>query len=214
VTTTTPYDGRAAKILDAAADLLIRHGYRRVTIEDIAVAAGIGKGTVYLHWRTREELFGAVFQREVDAAIGELVAALKADPGVALLHRFAEVFFLAILRRPLLHGMVIGDAQMWGKLVGAERDLEPPGHEKVAVSYVELLAARGLLRKDMTPGELSYAFQAVFEGFVYAERTAGHGTLEERAALLARTIRAAFEAPAPGDAPAAELIELLEALRA
>src|SRR5262249_5935990 len=51
---------RAARILDAAADLLLRHGYRRVTIDDVAAGAGIGKGTVYLHWKAREQLFSAV----------------------------------------------------------------------------------------------------------------------------------------------------------
>ena len=97
---------RETKILEVAADMLVRHGYRRVTIDDVAGAAGIGKGTVYLHWKTREELFGAVFAREVRGAIADMVTALRADPAVALLHRFAAEFFLAILRRPLLYGMV------------------------------------------------------------------------------------------------------------
>ncbi|MGW2198666.1 helix-turn-helix domain-containing protein, partial [Streptosporangium sp. NPDC001682] len=43
--------GRADRILDAAAELLVRLGYRKVTIDDIARLAGIGKGTVYLHPR-------------------------------------------------------------------------------------------------------------------------------------------------------------------
>src|SRR5919197_6155848 len=56
---------RAARILDVTAELLLRHGYRRVTVDDIARHADIGKGTVYLHWKTRDDLFKAVFEREV-----------------------------------------------------------------------------------------------------------------------------------------------------
>ena len=41
---------RAGRILDAAAELLLRWGYKRVSIEEIARHAGIGKGTVYLHF--------------------------------------------------------------------------------------------------------------------------------------------------------------------
>jgi AcrR family transcriptional regulator len=53
---------RAARILDATAELLLRHGYRRVTIDDIARHADIGKGTVYLHWKTALNSASRVFQ--------------------------------------------------------------------------------------------------------------------------------------------------------
>src|SRR6266508_6776089 len=62
---------RAARILDVAAELLLRHGYRRVTIDDVARGADVGKGTVYLHWKTRDDLFQAVFEREVLQALEE-----------------------------------------------------------------------------------------------------------------------------------------------
>ena len=48
---------RAERILDAALELLQRWGYRKTTIEDIAKQAGVAKGTVYLHWKTRDALF-------------------------------------------------------------------------------------------------------------------------------------------------------------
>ena len=80
-----PRAERATAILDAAADLLLRHGYRRVTIDDVAAGANIGKGTIYLHWKTREQLFSAVFEREVLCAVEELRQALRQDPHVCLL---------------------------------------------------------------------------------------------------------------------------------
>src|SRR5512132_2357733 len=95
---------RATRILDVAAELLLRHGYRRVTIEDVARGADIGKGTVYLHWRTREELFSAVFEREVREAVSGLLRALQQDRHGFLLHRVARAYFLAIMDRPLLRG--------------------------------------------------------------------------------------------------------------
>src|SRR3954452_15594559 len=103
---------RATRILDVAADLLLRHGYRRVTIDDVATGTGIGKGTVYLHWKTREQLFGAVFAREVCHAVDELRHALQQDPATCLLHRFASTYFLAIVRRPLLRRFLLGDPDL------------------------------------------------------------------------------------------------------
>src|SRR5689334_19176637 len=102
-------DGRADRILDAAAELLVRHGYRKVTIEDIAQLAGIGKGTVYLHWRTKQQLFEAVFVREAIIYVETLLAELRRDPAVVLPHRMLSTLFLVSCRRPMLRALLSGD---------------------------------------------------------------------------------------------------------
>jgi AcrR family transcriptional regulator len=71
---------RAERILDVTAELLQRHGYKRVTIDDVATRAGIGKGTIYLHWKTREALFWAVLQREAARLLEQILAGLAEDP--------------------------------------------------------------------------------------------------------------------------------------
>jgi AcrR family transcriptional regulator len=43
-------------ILDAANRLLIRYGYKKMTMDDLAQEAGIGKGTIYLYFRSKEEI--------------------------------------------------------------------------------------------------------------------------------------------------------------
>src|SRR3982751_5218333 len=43
-------------ILDATDDLLRRYGYRKMTIDDLAQHVGIGKGTVYLYFPSKEEI--------------------------------------------------------------------------------------------------------------------------------------------------------------
>src|SRR3982751_2316221 len=43
-------------ILDAADRLLARYGYRKMTIDDLAAEVGIGKGSIYLHFRSKEEV--------------------------------------------------------------------------------------------------------------------------------------------------------------
>jgi len=51
-TTLAPADVRDA-ILDAAERLLARYGYRKMTMDDLASEAGIGKGTTYLHFPSK-----------------------------------------------------------------------------------------------------------------------------------------------------------------
>ena len=53
-------------ILAATDRLLARYGYRKMTVEDIAVKAGIGKGTIYLHFSSKEEVVLSHIDRIVD----------------------------------------------------------------------------------------------------------------------------------------------------
>jgi AcrR family transcriptional regulator len=194
---------RAERILNVAAELLLRHGYRRVTIDDVAAGADIGKGTVYLHWNTREELFRAVFEREVHQAMRELLQALGQDPQECLLHRFARAYFLAIMNRPLLRGFILGDPDLLGRLAKPRGTAHDDRHRLMSRTYFALLAEHGLLRDDLDVDAIAYACQATFEGFLRAEAeavdatptTTGHAAagLDQRADLLARTVQRAFE---------------------
>ena len=187
---------RAARILDVTAELLLRHGYRRVTIDDIAGHADIGKGTVYLHWKTRDELFQAVFEREVLRALDELLQALRRDAGAWRLHRLARAYFLAIIRRPLLRALFLDDAELLGKLARPGTSARERRHQVVSTAYFELLAEHGLLRDGLSADAGAYAFLATLEGFIRAEATAEQqreSGIQERADLLAGTVQRAFE---------------------
>ena len=51
--------GKEARILDSAERLFRRYGVKRTSIEDVAREAGIAKGTFYLYYSSKEELFTA-----------------------------------------------------------------------------------------------------------------------------------------------------------
>jgi len=53
-------------ILAAARTLFGHYGYRRTSIDDIAQEAGIAKGTVYLYFKSKEEIFRALSQQLLD----------------------------------------------------------------------------------------------------------------------------------------------------
>ncbi len=58
-------DGREKRIriLDAALSLFLRYGVKRTSIDDVAREAGIAKGTVYLSFKSKDALFGAIAER-------------------------------------------------------------------------------------------------------------------------------------------------------
>lgn len=55
-----------ALIIQAAAEVFAKSGYHSAKIQDVATAAGIGKSTIYEYFRTKEELFLAVYDDWID----------------------------------------------------------------------------------------------------------------------------------------------------
>lgn len=53
-------------ILDATDRLLARYGYKKMTIDDLAQEVGIGKGTIYLHFSSKEEIALSHIDRIID----------------------------------------------------------------------------------------------------------------------------------------------------
>ncbi|MFD1932264.1 TetR/AcrR family transcriptional regulator [Nonomuraea mangrovi] len=212
---------RADRILDAAKDLLLRWGYRRAAIDEIAKLAGVGKGTVYLHWRSREQLFLAVGAREAVVMIGEVVAAMRADPAEIALHRYMRRFFVEAMERPVLRAIFTRDADTMGAFLNnpARGPLE---NAKLLSSreYLGVLAEHGLLREGLRPEDLDYPLPTIVYGFFAIEPfLPSQVTLElrDKADHLAETLHRTFgPAQVPTGAacaPAADrVIEIFERL--
>lgn len=85
------------RILDAARVLLARRGYRAMTIEAIALEAGIGKGSVYLHFRSKEDVALSYLDRMVEdlLARSRVIAARRAPAA----RRLAAMLRLRVLHR-------------------------------------------------------------------------------------------------------------------
>ncbi|MEZ5308815.1 MAG: TetR/AcrR family transcriptional regulator [Pyrinomonadaceae bacterium] len=61
-------------ILDATDKLLAQYGYSKMTIDDIAAAAGIGKGSVYLHFPSKVEIALSHVDRIIERLCERLIA--------------------------------------------------------------------------------------------------------------------------------------------
>ncbi|MBT2230892.1 TetR/AcrR family transcriptional regulator [Nonomuraea sp. NEAU-A123] len=207
---------RADRILDAAAELTVRLGSRKVTIDDIAQRADIGKGTVYLHWRTKQQLFEALFVREAVIYIETLLDELRRDPSVVLPHRMISTLFLVVSRRPVLRALLTGSLPL---LQGRMADSAMRGNELLATArFHEVMLRYGLFRDDVE--HLRYGLTAMQAGFYLLDTVApvpDEPGLEAKAEALAHIVRHAYEpAVPPGPqviaAAAAEIIALYSTL--
>lgn len=78
-------DSKKKLILDAARGLLVSRGYQDFALDDVAEKAGVAKGTLFLYFRSKDELFAAVFADLVDSLGAELDALRAGGLGGRLL---------------------------------------------------------------------------------------------------------------------------------
>ncbi|MBP9706514.1 MAG: TetR/AcrR family transcriptional regulator [Oligoflexales bacterium] len=67
------------KILAAATKIFARYGARKATINDIAREARIGKGTIYLYFNSKEEIFARVVRKEGDLLLMRIRSAVDCE---------------------------------------------------------------------------------------------------------------------------------------
>ncbi|MER7985477.1 helix-turn-helix domain-containing protein [Streptomyces noursei] len=195
---------RGERILEAAGELLVAWGYRRVTIDEIARRAGVGKGTVYLHWKTKDALLLAVVLKAKSRSRRAQLARMRADPRAILPSRMMHGYYLDFLEEPVLRALYTDDVDVLGRLNDvAKKELSEliAFSEGVLLRSLEVLREHGLVRTDIDVRHQQYVLMSTVTGFFMAEAMlADHApdTPEVRADLLAETIRSAVDMPAEG----------------
>ena len=149
-------EARPGEIIEAALRLFADRGFAATKLEDVAAAAGIGKGTIYLYFPTKEDLFRSVVRQAVLPNL-EAVAALTQAPDLP-----AADMLRAIAERFLL--LLDTDLTAIPKLVVAESGNFPAlaqfYAEEVVLKGMALIRgilARGIQRGEFRPIDLDGA---------------------------------------------------------
>ncbi len=188
---------RADRILDAAAELILRWGYRKTTIDDIARHAGVAKGTIYLHWKTREDLFMALTIRE-DLKLGEdMKRRIAGDPEGSTLRGFVKQTTLALMNNGLMKALFLNNTEILGELASREYSSAtyPQRIENYKI-FLEFLRSHGLVSTDIGIREQTYILSAIWIGFLLVDPWMPEEfkvSDEEMVELLADTVQRALE---------------------
>jgi AcrR family transcriptional regulator len=189
---------RAGRILDAAARLLLRYGHDRTTINDVAREAGVAKGSVYAHWRGRDELFLALLRREQAALLHQVRDRLRAAGRPADLELLLAESVRAYQRNPLVTAVLTRNTEILGGLARAA-----DGEERPQGSIVELLTtlrAGGWIRTDRTLAEQVTVLTTVYLGYFLTEPllpAAFRVSDDAVPVLVGETVQRALERPEP-----------------
>ena len=192
MTMTAAPNDRQDAILDAAFGVFAAYGYRRASMEDIARAAGMSRTALYLHFRSKDDIFRSLTARYFDACVAAMEAALNA-PGqsaeTALFNGFVAKdgkFMEAVLSTP--HGSELLDAGFAVSL-----DLALAGEAKMSGLIAGWLEEQGV-PADLAPAKaVADTIFAALKGLKYTATSLDD--LRTGEARLARLVARAMVRP-------------------
>ncbi|MGC7095185.1 TetR/AcrR family transcriptional regulator [Amycolatopsis lurida] len=159
---------KAARILAAAGELLLSRGSKGVTIAAVAARAHIGKGTVYLYWKSKEDLLLGLLCRDFLALADDIVTAVTADTELARPSRLCPDMLRASAAHPFVTALQSNDDELLGVLTDDPRAatlLENLGPNAVMHSVLPIWRRNGLARTDWPLADQGLALQALVNGF-------------------------------------------------
>ena len=160
-------EARPQQILDAALEIFGEQGLAAARLDDIANRAGIAKGTIYLYFPTKEELFKAVVRREVVTRI-EAAERFQRDhaelPSDQLLRRFLANYWNSIQQKTstAMFRIVMSEIQKFPDLS------EFYGREVIARAWsvVASMIQRGIDRGDFRPVDANLVTRVCVASFL------------------------------------------------
>ena len=111
---TSETEARRHRILDAAAELIIHHGYDKTTIGDVANRVGLSRGLIYLLFKNKDDLLEALLAREVQSYTRAWLDYIESDPrGGTIASTYRGVLY-ALNSNPFMAAIVKRDTHIFG----------------------------------------------------------------------------------------------------
>ncbi len=146
-------------LIDAAKAGFAESGLN-VSLEDIARRAGVGIGTLYRHFPSREAVVEAVYRREVEQLADAVPQLLETSPAGEALHRWMHLFIDYIATKRLIAPSLAAAGGRSSALYATSAELITGA----ITTLVKRAVASGDVRKDIDPPDLLRAMVGVSYG--------------------------------------------------
>jgi TetR/AcrR family fatty acid metabolism transcriptional regulator len=156
-------DAKRLQILAASVTVFARDGFHKAKVEDIAQAAGVGKGTVYHYFASKEELFQAMVEMCFDK-YRTMIRGLLKGPGS--LGQHLETLLVAHLEFVWQH------RKMAQVMLADNRPLPEKMYRRMwqqrrrMIVYVMRMLKRGMETGEIRPVDLRIASQVILGAFI------------------------------------------------
>jgi TetR/AcrR family fatty acid metabolism transcriptional regulator len=138
---------KRSRILEAAIKVFAERGFHSATVAEIAKAAGVADGTIYLYFKGKDDLLLRLFDEKMTELLSEARAELARETSApARLKRFIQLHLSLVERNPDLASVLIVELRQSAQFIKAA------DRNKLA-SYVDLIAE--VVRAGQESGELA-----------------------------------------------------------
>jgi len=138
------------QIVEAAIRVFARSGYYNSRVSDIAREAGIASGTIYLYFKTKEEILVTLFREKMAAFVAQLRREIAGEPDpVAKIRRLVSVHFTVLEQSPALAEVVQVELRQGHKFFRGASAHEVSAYFGLIGSILEEGVAAGRFHADL-----------------------------------------------------------------
>jgi TetR/AcrR family fatty acid metabolism transcriptional regulator len=138
---------KRSRILDAAVKVFADRGYFSSTVAEIARAAGVADGTIYLYFKSKDDLLFELFDEKMTRLIADAKAALAEEKDApSRLKRFIRLHFSLVEKNPDLASVLVVELRQSAQL------LKAADRQRLGAAYLELIGQ--VVREGQERGEL------------------------------------------------------------
>lgn len=179
-----------ARILKAASKLFIRQGYRKTSVDEIARAAQVAKGTIYSYFPGKTDLMIQAIVVEKQKYMQRLEPVLRpGQSGREMLHKWIVLAVKGVHEMPLVSRLISGD----GELLAFYDAMAPQLREQMVAMQREMLTElieRAVAVGQFSPAQISARAQVLYGlfhslGLMSSAPLRGSLDLEQYAEVLA-----------------------------
>ncbi|WBY01313.1 TetR/AcrR family transcriptional regulator [Ramlibacter tataouinensis] len=158
---------RPGELLDAALDLFVEKGFAATRSEEVAARAGVSKGTLFLYFPSKEELFKAVVRENVSGRFTEWYEEFESFQGSTpdMVRYCLQVWWdrLGATRASGITKLVISEARNFPELAAFyQQEVINPGNR-----LIRRILQRGIDRGEFKPLDLDYAVYSIIAPMVH-----------------------------------------------
>ncbi|MDP2702368.1 MAG: TetR/AcrR family transcriptional regulator [Candidatus Rokubacteria bacterium] len=138
------------QIIEAAVRVFARKGYYNSRVSDIAREAGIAAGTIYLYFKTKDDILVTLFRDKMAEFVGALRKAIAGEPDAASkVRRLVSLHFSMLEQNPDLAGVVQVELRQGQKFFRGASSQEIGAYFALIGSVLEEGVAERRFRSDL-----------------------------------------------------------------
>jgi TetR/AcrR family acrAB operon transcriptional repressor len=165
-TTDTPNPEREVRILDAVGRLILRYGFDKTTVDDIAREAGISKGAVYLHFGSKDDLLEALIWYETKFYMEAYLARVEADPMGGTMGGIIKHALAVMNDQPIIKALYSRDIRIIGNFLYRRVDNMFTQQSLTRKEFIAAMQHLGLVRAEIDTESVAYILNAFTKGFL------------------------------------------------